>query len=87
LTELCNAIVSEGTIPEDWNGSVIIPVFVCLFVCWWLTAHQHQQGYLVPNIGKTRHLIHPRNGGLKTVCNMYEYSLKVNCIKKLKPLC
>jgi len=27
LTELCNAIVTEGTIPEDWKGSVIIPVY------------------------------------------------------------
>jgi len=27
LTELCNAIVSEGAIPDDWKGSITIPVY------------------------------------------------------------
>ena len=27
VTDLCNAIVSEGKIPEDWRKSLLIPVY------------------------------------------------------------
>jgi len=27
LLDLCNAIVKEGCIPEDWKSSVILPIY------------------------------------------------------------
>jgi len=27
LLDLCNAIVTEGCIPEDWKSSVILPIY------------------------------------------------------------
>jgi len=29
LLDLCNGIVNEGCIPEDWKSSVVLPIYKC----------------------------------------------------------
>ena len=34
ILDLCNGIVKEGSIPEDWTSSVVLPVYKGKGVVW-----------------------------------------------------